>query len=146
MHPLRAGVFLLVAASMPSRSDSHVTLRSPAALVVEDDPCVRRALIRQLHARGMRVTAVASSAAIPAEALPVDVGIFDCEVGAEDGVDIAARLVSQGLVRMAIFFTATEDPRVRLQAAALGLVLDKSRASAADVSELASNRLLRVAC
>jgi len=106
-------------------------------LVVEDDPFLAEALARLFCRRGyvVRVTFTAAQADREAQAQPFDCAIVDVVLGDdEDGITLAARLLSAQRIRGAVFYSGVLDGELRRRAANLGVLVDK----AARFEELAS--------
>jgi DNA-binding response OmpR family regulator len=96
-------------------------------LIVEDEALVGQTLGRCLVRRGhvVRLAGTALEAETLAHGSAFDCGVFDVEVGKEDGIELAARLLRCRLVRAAVFFTGTADDRKRHFAGRLGSIADK---------------------
>src|SRR5947208_3049859 len=94
-----------------SRGDGTMvtTNDSVRVLVVDDNPMLCAGLVRLLVRAGHH----AEGATSPTEALAAtrsatfDCGVFDIRLGFEDGLDLARRLMAEGRVRRAVFFSAT---------------------------------------
>ncbi|HEX3597379.1 MAG TPA: response regulator [Polyangiaceae bacterium] len=97
-------------------------------LVVEDDPTLAEALGRLFCRRGYRVrvtfTAAEADAAVQAEAF--DCAILDIELGDEDGIHLASRLLTARRIHSAVFYSGQLDGETRRRATNLGPVVDKT--------------------
>ncbi|HEX7668957.1 MAG TPA: response regulator [Polyangiaceae bacterium] len=96
-------------------------------LLVEDEAFLAEVLVRCFTRRGHFVRAACS--VIEAEVLvrqeSFDCGVFDVEVGSEDGIALAERLLTGRKVGVAVFFSGTASGRVRKRAAAVGAFVHK---------------------
>lgn len=95
-------------------------------LLIEDDLCMARAIVRTLKSRGIGVRHV--PAVQPARALRerFAVGVFDIDLPDGDGVGLARQLLSQRVVGRAVFHTGCLDPLRLAGAEKLGPVLAKT--------------------
>lgn len=98
---------------------------SANVLVVEDDAPVRRALARRLAREGVRVTEAASTRDAVTVNSAFELGVFDIQLPDGNGIDVAARLLSNRRVAKAVFFTAVCDTRTLDRAATFGRVIQK---------------------
>ena len=95
-------------------------------LLIEDDMGTARAIQRSLALRGVAVDHLATVAAADWVQRTYPIGVFDIDLPDGDGVDLAERLLSQKVVRRAVFHTGCGDT-VRLERASrLGVVCSKA--------------------
>lgn len=96
-------------------------------LVVEDEALVAQTLGRCFVQSGhvVRLALSALEALAVAAEGSFDCGVFDIQVGGEDGVDLAESLVSSGHVGAAVFYSGTVDERVRARASQVGPFVNK---------------------
>lgn len=93
-------------------------------LIVDDEPCILRALGRELRRLGHEVVA-ASGSDDAIRGGRFDCAILDLELGGETGVDCARRLERRaGRVRM-LFHSGTSDRVLLGRAAPFGRVVSK---------------------
>jgi ActR/RegA family two-component response regulator len=104
---------------------SHLRLRNPLALVIDDDRILLEVVKRLLARAGLDVTAVPSAAQARARTERFQVGVFDIELGGECGVDLAAEMVGSGQVQAAVFFTGGASDAKLARATRLGPVVSK---------------------
>jgi len=99
---------------------------SSELLLVEDDLLLARALERTLQARGVRVRHVARCATASALTGVFPVGVFDIDLPDGDGIELARKLRSLGVVGRVVFYTACNEPQRLALARELGSVFVKS--------------------
>jgi len=97
-------------------------------LVVDDNALLSTSLARLLAQSGYeaRATTTAAEALEAAYARAFDCGIFDIRLGADDGLTLAQRLLEEGRVRAAVFFSATLLRTDRRRANRLGVLVSKA--------------------
>jgi CheY-like chemotaxis protein len=95
-------------------------------LLVEDDLLLARALARLLRARGVHVRHAARCATASGLTGPFPVGVFDIDLPDGDGIELARRLRSLGVVERVVFYTACSEPQRLARARELGNVFVKS--------------------
>jgi CheY-like chemotaxis protein len=97
-------------------------------LVVDDNALLCTSLARLLAQSGYeaQATTTAAEALEVAHARPFDCGIFDIRLGADDGLTLAERLLDEGRVRVAVFFSATLLRTDRRRASRLGVLVSKA--------------------
>jgi DNA-binding response OmpR family regulator len=98
---------------------------SVRVLLVEDDIEVSRAIARMLTQAGFNVIVTPTRAATEALACKFSVGVFDIDLTDGSGVELAARLVDDGQVDNAVFFSATTSPSTLMSALEVGPVVAK---------------------
>jgi DNA-binding response OmpR family regulator len=117
---------------LETRKQSGVrTTAASRLLLVEDDRMMARALSRTLGGLGFEIELVRSVA--DAKRLDPSVwtegtftcGIFDIDLPDGSGVDVAKKLLEDGLVRTVIFFSASTDVEVTIEAQRLGAFVSK---------------------
>ena len=86
------------------------TTPSITVALVEDDASCRRATVRLLQAHGFRTVAYPSAEAFLADRLQArpDCLLLDIQLGGMSGLDLQARLVTEGSALPIVFFTALE--------------------------------------
>lgn len=99
-----------------------------SVLVVDDNALLGTSLARLLAQSGYeaRATTTAAEALEAAYARQFDCGIFDIRLGADDGLTLAERLLEEGRVRAAVFFSATLLRTDRRRASRLGVLVSKA--------------------
>jgi CheY-like chemotaxis protein len=101
--------------------------RALEILFVDDSPLVRVATLRRLAGRGLRVTALASSAEAEAvDATSFAAALLDIELGDGLGPDVAARLRVASPALPIAFLTSGAAPRVVDAARVFGPVFEKT--------------------
>lgn len=95
-------------------------------LLVEDDACLARAMLRQLHARGIGVEHCSTVGEAQQRCRKFRVGVFDIELPDGDGVKLARRLLADKVVTRAVFNTGCGDSGRLAEARSLGMVFGKS--------------------
>ena len=97
-------------------------------LVVDDNALLGTSLARLLAQSGYdaRATTTAGEALDAARTRRFDFGIFDIRLGADDGLTLAERLLDEGRVRAAVFFSATLQRTDRRRASRLGVLVSKA--------------------
>jgi CheY-like chemotaxis protein len=114
-------------------------------LVVDDNALLGTSLARLLAQSGYeaRATTTVAEALEAAEGQQFDCGIFDIRLGADDGLTLAERLLAEGRVRVAVFFSATLLRTDRRRASRLGVLVSKATSVErvlGVVANLATNR------
>ncbi len=106
----------------PARKLGSITI-----LLVEDSSLLASSLARCLARRGyiVRTAATTAEAEASVEKEPLDCGIFDIQLGDEDGITLAARLLDARRVRCVVFYSGTIDGLSLDRAAALGPLVHK---------------------
>ncbi len=87
-----------------------------SALVVDDEPAIRRLLTRILSGCGIKVTAVPNAAAAlawPGDMLDFDLVLTDLEMPGPSGLDLARSLRTRGVHLPIVFVTGCPDRVVR---------------------------------
>lgn len=95
-------------------------------LLVEDDLCLARSVVRQLKVRGIGVRHCASVKEAELSSGPFRVGVFDIDLPDGDGVSLAGRMLRRGQVIRAVFNTGCSDGERLSAARKLGMVFEKS--------------------
>ena len=95
-------------------------------LLIEDDACLARALVRNLSARGMSVRHVSSASLARGLTERFAVGVFDIDLPDGDGVELAEELLSRRVVARALFHTGCSDRSRLARARGIGPVLAKA--------------------
>lgn len=99
-------------------------------LVVEDEPTVRRAIVRALTASKWQVSqagTVASALRCASElSTPIECAVLDLELPDGSGLDLATRLKARDPEIQIVFFSGSEDPELLSQASSLALSVHKS--------------------
>ena len=97
-------------------------------LVVDDNPLLCAGLVRLLIHAGYRAEGATSveEALATTRRATFDCGVFDIQLGFSDGLELARRLVAEGRVRTAVFFSATLLSGDRVRANRLGPFVSKS--------------------
>jgi DNA-binding response OmpR family regulator len=83
--------------------------RELRVLLVEDDVLIARTVVRLLGQHGAHVTVAISAEEIMALAGQFDLGIFDLDLPAVSGVEMARLCAVRGLVAHTVFFSGTYD-------------------------------------
>ena len=109
-----------------ARSGVRAVLRPRRVLLVEDDPLVARSVARFLRRDGYELWAATSVRMALEQVGPFDLGVFDVELGDGDGLTLAKRLLEQGTVARAVFFTSLATPEVVAIANERGTYLNKN--------------------
>jgi len=109
------------------RKDDGATARL-CVLVVDDNALLSASLARLLAHSGydVRATTTAAEAFEAAGTRQFDCGIFDIRLGSDDGLNLAERLLEEGRVRAAVFFSATLLRTDRRRASRLGILVSKA--------------------
>jgi len=97
-------------------------------LVVDDNALLGTSLARLLAQSGYdaRAATTVAEALEAARAGQFDCGIFDIRLGSDDGLTLAERLLDEGSVRAAVFFSATLLRTDRRRANRLGVLVSKA--------------------
>lgn len=90
--------------------------------VVDDDESVCRSLGRLLRAAGLQPITYASAESFLADKNRPQFGclVLDIQLGALSGIELARKLVAEGIRTPTIFITAHDDPGTRGEAEATG--------------------------
>jgi CheY-like chemotaxis protein len=104
---------------------SHLRLRGPQVLVIDDDPILIDVVRRLLTRAGLDVVTAASAAEARARTERFSVGVFDIELGSDCGVDLAEQMLATGWVAGAVFYTGGASEAKLARAARLGPVVSK---------------------
>ena len=96
-------------------------------LVLEDDPIIRRAVVRVLRKGGDEIVEACCCAEARA-ATDCTLGVFDVDLPDGDGVELAQELLRVGQVKAVVFYTG----RPVIRAAHVGVVVTKG----SDAAEL----------
>jgi DNA-binding response OmpR family regulator len=99
---------------------------APRVLIVEDEPAVGRALSRSLEREGYTVDLARTHADSLSFQGEYDCGVFDIELPDSDGVDLANRLKSRGVVKNVVFFSGLSDGKSEARARTHGVYVHKS--------------------
>jgi DNA-binding response OmpR family regulator len=113
-------------------------------LVVEDHPPLATVVAIGLRRLGHEVVRVGSvERALSAEGL-FDGAVVDIELPDGTGVELARELLDGDRVQTVIFYTATRDPALKVEALKLGPIVDKM-GNLEDLLEITTAELQRVA-
>jgi two-component system, OmpR family, response regulator VicR len=113
-------------------------------LVVEDHPPLATVVAIGLRRLGHEVVRVGSvERALSAEGV-FDGAVVDIELPDGTGVELARELLDSDRVQTVIFYTATRDPVLKVEALKLGPIVDKM-GNLEELLEIASSELERVA-
>ena len=113
-------------------------------LVVEDHPPLATVVAIGLRRLGHEVVRVGSvERALMAEGV-FDGAVVDIELPDGTGVELAGELLDSERVQTVIFYSATRDPGLKLEALKLGPIVDKM-GNLEDLLEITSSELQRVA-
>lgn len=96
-------------------------------LLVEDEATLARAVARLLRRRGHEVFLASSCDEARCASGSFSIGVFDIDLADGDGVSLAEELVRKSVVRRVVFFSGTNDAKVRVHASNLGPFVDKSK-------------------
>ena len=121
---------------MPEGAGRFVT--KGRILVVEDEPAVGRALLRSLERGGYTVDVARTHADSLSFLGQYDCGVFDVELPDSDGVELAMRLKSRGVVKNAVFFSGLSDGPSEARARSQGVYVHKSEGMARLLSAIAA--------
>jgi len=116
-----AGIPLAVPRPLPDSAPAPSRV-----LVVEDEPTLRRAVVRALLRDGYDVLALGSVAGLDEADGPFDCAVLDVDLPDGDGFEAARQLRARGLARSLVFFTARADEATRNHARAFGVCVPKS--------------------
>lgn len=99
---------------------AHLGLSVVRILVLEDDPTVRRAVIRVLRANSDEIieTGCCAEARVVTDCA---LGVFDVDLPDGDGIELAEELLGAGRIKAVVFHTGRPFER----AAAVGVVVTK---------------------
>jgi DNA-binding response OmpR family regulator len=95
-------------------------------LLVEDEASLSRAVARLLGRAGYEVVVADSREQALRVVGPFPVAVFDIELPDCGGVELAQELMLSGIVKRAIFFTATVDRELRDHASGIGPICNKT--------------------
>ena len=113
-------------------------------LVVEDHPPLATVVAIGLRRLGHEVVRVGSvERALSAEG-DFDGAVVDIELPDGTGVELARELLDSERVQTVVFYTATRDPGLKLEALKLGPIVDKM-GNLEELLEVTSSELERVA-
>ena len=113
-------------------------------LVVEDHPPLATVVAIGLRRLGHEVVRVGSvERALSAEGV-FDGAVVDIELPDGTGIALASELLDSERVRTVIFYSATRDPALKMEALRLGPIVDKM-GNLDDLLEITSSELERVA-
>ncbi len=104
-------------------------MKKTDVLLIEDDCCLARALVRQLRTHGVAVvhrTTVASACELEGH---FRIGVFDIDLPDGDGIVLARSLLARQVVAKAVFNTGCTDPRRLTGAREIGAVFGKCSGS-----------------
>ena len=113
---------------MPSRrtvlEEQDVQRRPSLVAVVEDDPSVRRSLLRLLNAHGFAVEEFPSAEAFLARAPDSQIAcvVLDLHLPGMSGFELRAKLTVEGSTLPIIFITANHDEAAMRAAVELGCI------------------------
>lgn len=96
-------------------------------LVVEDEPSVQRALSRVLRQSGWSVECASRCCEATIHDDVFDCGVFDVDLPDGNGIELAEKMLDEGIVRRAVFFTARSDAETVSRALRFGPVLQKAK-------------------
>ncbi len=107
------------ARSKPQTGNSNP---QPVIAVVDDDPCILRALDRLIRSHGWLARVFSSTTEFVASAsvTPPDCLILDVQMPRMSGLEVHQRLLEQGCKFPVIFMTAHEDPNAEAEAGRSG--------------------------
>ena len=99
--------------------------KEPRIAVVDDEPAIRKSLIRLLGAAGMQVHAYASGREMvdACKAIQFDCGLIDLQMPGLNGFQVFEELRRTDCRMPVIIMTASGDPVVRKRASELGIDL-----------------------
>jgi CheY-like chemotaxis protein len=112
---------------------------STSVLVVEDDPVIRRSLIRALASDGFSAQAVHTCSAARELAGRFDWAVLDVDLTDGTGTQLASELLSRGMTSNIVFFTGSNDRTLLARARGLGQLLNKSQGVPALLGVLAED-------
>lgn len=95
-------------------------------VVVEDDRAVARAIARMLRRRGYSVSVCHSADGALVRPGVFHTGVFDVDLPDGSGIEVARKMMNEGRVEHAIFFSASPKPGVASRAAKLGKYIHKA--------------------
>jgi DNA-binding response OmpR family regulator len=95
-------------------------------LVVEDDPFIGRAVTRGLSRAGHSLRSTQTCGAARELRESFDCAVLDMDLPDGKGVDLANELLSEGLARSVVFYTASSEQALLLRAEALGPIVQKT--------------------
>ena len=95
-------------------------------LFVEDEPAIARAVIRLLKRDGYEVDLAGSHAESLIYSDTYECGVFDITLPDSDGVELADRLRSRGVVKHVVFFSGVDDADVERRARQTGIFVHKT--------------------
>ena len=110
---------------------------TPTCLIVEDEPLVARALVRQLGALGVRSRSVTSLAELRGVEGPFDGAIVDLDLPDGSGLDVEAWLPDGSILSKIVFFSATTRAEARRKAATQGVFVAKAEGTSQALRALA---------
>jgi CheY-like chemotaxis protein len=126
-----AGCDTLVAVVVSRRSHA-----APHCLIIEDEPLIARALVRDVERVGI-MASVASSLALALELPgPFDGAIIDVDLPDGCGLDVTSLLPEGQLRSLPVFFSATESASLREEADRRGVFVAKGLGTQAAVKSL----------
>ncbi len=113
-------------ARSPGDPNAPMPVEPHRLLIVEDEPAMARALSRVLARRGYGVTTATTVREATRVSGRFDCAVLDIDLPDGSGLDVAHHLLDAGRVHSIVFFSASEDPEVRLQASKLGIFVHKA--------------------
>jgi DNA-binding response OmpR family regulator len=96
-------------------------------LLVEDETTLARAVARLLRRSGHEVFLASSCDEARRAGGSFSIGVFDIDLADGDGVSLAEELARKSVVRRVVFFSGTNNAKVRVHASNLGPFVDKSK-------------------
>jgi DNA-binding response OmpR family regulator len=95
-------------------------------LLVEDEATLARAMARLLRRSGYDVFLAGACDEAGQAPGTFSLGVFDVDLPDGDGVELAERLLREGVVRRAVFFSGTTNDQQRQRATKLGAFVEKT--------------------
>lgn len=109
-----------------SRKKSGVrSSSSKRLLLVEDDRMMARALQRNLGAMGFEIELASSVAAARTIEGEYACGVFDIDLPDGSGLVLAKEMIASGVVQKVVFFSASTDAHVTIEAHGVGEFVSK---------------------
>ena len=108
-----------------TRLAAHAASSEATTLLVDDCALLVSSLSRCLGRAGYVVITASTASSAEAKAGPFDCAIVDIELGDDDGVALAERLMRAKKVRRIVFYTGTADCGALRRASELGPVVLK---------------------
>jgi CheY-like chemotaxis protein len=111
-----------LAATQEYAADLSMTVQQYTVAIVDDDPALLKALGRLLVESGYGVELFAAFDDVLKRIATSRAAciLIDCQLGQYCGIELARQLAASGIQLPVIFMTASDDDRLREQAAAIG--------------------------